>query len=80
MKIDALLKIAENYRRFGKMSNPELLWRMKKFVNSLDLPIDSDIDVMFEVIADRLYPEYDGENVTWTETGWITPRGSIDYE
>lgn len=27
----------------------------------------------------RLYPEYDGENVFTTETGWATPDGPVNY-
>jgi len=71
--------MGETHFRFAKMDNAELLWWMKSFVNTLDLRIDSNADAMFHAIEDRLYPEYDGENVTWSETGWDTPEGPVDY-
>ena len=30
-------------------------------------------------ISDRLYPEYDGEKVTFQDYGWKTPEGDIVY-
>lgn len=36
-------------------------------------------EAIFCEIAERLFPEYDGEKVTWEQYGWNTPDGSIEY-
>jgi|GEM_PF-4634694 len=64
---------------WADMDNRELLWHLKNYVNSLNLDQLGTADSMFSEIENRLYPEYDGENVHWTETGWVTPDGEVNY-
>lgn len=66
--------------KFNSMDNKELCWNSINFANSLDLDITGSADAMICTIQDRLYPEYDGEKIKWTETGWETPDGEINYE
>lgn len=47
-------------------------WRGQQHVMGVNLAI-------LDQLENRLYPEYDGENVRMTDTGWITPDGPVDY-
>lgn len=45
-----------------------------------DTPIMTVAETILTEIENRLYPEYDGETVTVTEHGWMTPEGEIRYD
>jgi hypothetical protein len=66
-------------KHFGKMDNRELCWHFIEFVDSLNLGITNPADSMCETIVDRLYPEYDGDEITRQEYGWLTPEGRVEY-
>jgi hypothetical protein len=76
--IDHMLSEAALSERLKQMDNPELVWRFYK----TELPgrlLGIELAYVDEIIR-RLYPEWDGENVESTETGWRTPEGEIKYE
>ncbi|HKX31224.1 MAG TPA: hypothetical protein VJ302_26275 [Blastocatellia bacterium] len=61
-----------------KMDDRQLLWCLMKS-RLWERPIGSTEDMILQELADRLYPEFDGENVIWQPWGWLTPTGEIRY-
>jgi hypothetical protein len=68
-------KISE---RVAKMDNRELLWWVVKVLVK-DVSLMGVESHLLTALEDRLFPEYDGEKVQITETGWKTPNGEITY-
>lgn len=62
----------------AKMEDKLLLWCLMK-AGMWRMPIGSIQDMLLQELADRLYPEFDGINVIWTEYGWSTSEGEIRY-
>jgi len=78
---EALMEMSRRASGLKKMDGRKLLWLAKKFkvwgLNDCDIfSIESDI---VSEIERRLYPEYDGERVTYQEWGWQTYEGEIRY-
>ena len=76
-----LLKSFKRTDKISKMDDRELLWCLKAHK-----VWESDDDGVFDMKSDlvdaletRLYPEYDGDKVTWEEWGWKTENGEIRY-
>ena len=65
--------------KLREADNKKLLWLVmgtEAWKNSPVFGIEGDI---FSELENRLYPEYDGDLVTWQEWGWKTPEGDIRY-
>lgn len=75
--IQRFMKMMRLQQRFRTMDNRELCWHFIEFTNSLNLDIDSEADQLCETIVERLYPEYDGNDITREDWGWQTPQGRI---
>ena len=65
--------------RIRKMDNKELAFCLLKSDCYNQLPMNSPESLLIDEIVDRLYPEFDGETVTFEEWGWNTPEGEIRY-
>lgn len=65
--------------RARKMDNRELVWRFYQTDIAGQIAITGPASAIFEEIIRRLYPEWDGDSVTSTATGWATPEGEINY-
>jgi hypothetical protein len=61
------------------MDDKKLLWYLINTDFWKDFPCTGVDGALLGRLSDRLYPEYDGENVYSTETGWHTPEGEINY-
>ena len=74
-----ILDMCRRSEGIKKTDNKKLLWMAKKFGVFDDEEIFSlKADIIGE-IENRLYPEYDGEKVTWEKWGWQTYQGEIRY-
>ncbi len=78
-----LLGMVSDAKRIEAMDNRELLWRCMntpfwKRVNSM--PLNSPTVNLLAELENRMYPEYDGDNVEFMPWGWKTPEGDIRYE
>lgn len=65
--------------KLKEAENKKLLWLAMSTTawKSVDvMGVEAEI---FSEIENRLYPEYDGETVTFEEWGWKTPVGEIRY-
>lgn len=70
MELNAKLKEADNRKLLWLAMNTEA-WKSVGVMG-----VEADI---FAEIESRLYPEYDGETVTFEDWGWRTPDGEIRY-
>lgn len=57
----------------------KLLWLLLSTPQFHDWPMTGPISAIRDAIENRLYPEYDGDNVTFEEWGWNTPEGKLEY-
>lgn len=74
-----LLQQMDLMSKLKETDNRKLLWlgMNTKAWKSLDVGgVEAEI---FGEIENRLYPEYNGETVTFEEWGWNTPEGEIRY-
>lgn len=62
------------------MDDKQLLWYLMQTDFWKDFPCTGVQGALLDRLSDRLYPEYDGETVYSTETGWHTPQGEINYK
>lgn len=82
-KVDAFLKMMfttcalHDWTR--DMDGPELVFWMTKCGLGDAIKCGSLQEAVWEELEARLNPEYDGEAVTMTETGYMTPSGPVDY-
>jgi hypothetical protein len=59
--------------------NRKILWLAMQTAPWLNCPLMSvQADILAE-LEGRMYPEYDGDSVKFTEWGWQTPEGEIRY-
>lgn len=59
--------------------NRKILWLAMQTAPWLNCPLRStQADILAE-LESSMYPEYDGDKVTFTEWGWQTPEGEIRY-
>lgn len=59
--------------------NRKILWLAMQTEPWLNCdPMSTAADILAE-LESRMYPEYDGESVTFHEWGWQTPDGEIRY-
>lgn len=70
MELNAKLKEADNRKLLWLAMSTEA-WKSVGVMG-----VEADI---FAEIESRLYPEYDGDTVTFQEWGWRTPDGDIRY-
>jgi len=78
-QLNWLLREIELNAKLKEADNKKLLWLAMNTApwKSLDvMGVEAEI---FGEIENRLYPEYDGETVTFEEWGWKTPDGEIRY-
>ncbi len=62
----------------SEADNRKLLWLAIQLPFWNTAAFGTDAAILSE-IENRLYPEYDGENVKLQEWGWSTPDGDIAY-
>jgi len=77
----ALLDDLRASEALKQCDNPKLLWLFAKAIEGWRAQqhcLGVNLNII-DQIENRLYPEYDGENVRMTDTGWITPDGPVDY-
>lgn len=59
--------------------NRKILWLAMQTEPWLNCPLMCvQADILAE-LESRMYPEYDGDTVKFTEWGWQTPEGEIRY-
>lgn len=77
-RLTEMIRVSASLR---ECDNKKLLWLFhqsaKQWIDSL--PITSVACDIISEIENRLVPEYDGETVYMTKTGWMTPEGPINY-
>lgn len=74
-----LLREMELMSKLKEADNRKLLWlamNTKAWKEADVLGVEAEI---YAEIENRLYPEYDGETVTFEEWGWRTPNGDVRY-
>ena len=71
-------RLAVFNNELARMDDRQLLWCLMKS-RLWEQPIGSTEDMILQELTDRLYPEFDGENVSWEPWGWMTPNGEIRY-
>lgn len=74
-----LKKSMEQSAKIRGWDNKRLLWTAKILGIEDEMTIFSPLETVWGEIEKRLYPEYDGETITWEEWGWMTPEGEIRY-
>lgn len=67
------------HEELQQADNRKLLWLLLNTPQFRDWPMDGPLGAIRDEVENRLYPEYDGEKVQMTETGWQTPEGPISY-
>ena len=75
-----LLKFIGASKALRECDNKELCWLFERTSAFNELNILSVDAAIFYEISDRLYPEFDGDEVTSEEWGWKTPEGDIVYD
>ncbi len=66
-------------KQVKQMDNKELLHHLISIFHRMNVHTLSTDDFILSEVEDRLFPEYDGETVTWENWGWHTPVGDIVY-
>lgn len=66
-------------KRVEQMDNRELLFWFNQSDLMANAPFGGFESALLDAIGNRLYPEYDGENVVMEEWGYSTPEGPIVY-
>lgn len=77
-----LLEELERHTAIEQMDNRKLLWclmqtEVSKQINHM--PLSCVTVALFSELERRLYPEYDGDSVTFRDWGWKTPEGEVRY-
>lgn len=65
--------------KLKEADNRKLLWLAKNTKAWKDADMFGVEAEIYAEIENRLYPEYDGETVTFEEWGWRTPEGDVRY-
>lgn len=78
-QIDWLIGEAKMTAKVAEADNRKLLWLAMTSRIWKQVPMGGAVGAIFTEIENRLYPEYDGEKVTFEEWGWRTPEGDIRY-
>ena len=78
-QFQTLITMVERSKKLENMDNKKLLWIAKKLGICDEIEVFSPLDDVWAEIENRLYPEYDGIEITWEEWGWKTPDGEIRY-
>jgi len=60
---------------FKNMSNAELAWQIYQTKERGEMGALTVFDQCFDEILERLYPDFDGENIVYDDLGWITKDG-----
>jgi hypothetical protein len=84
------IQIINTFEAFGRamlameaMDDRKLLWLVKRvWLNKLadDFQVLSFQEALLNELENRLYPEYDGDSVTYEDWGWRTPEGPLIYD
>lgn len=78
-QLNWLLQEIELNAKLKEADNKKLLWLAMNTAPWKSLDVMGVEPEIFGEIENRLYPEYDGETVTFEEWGWRTPTGDIRY-
>lgn len=78
-QIEWLLGQIDLIDKLKKANNRKLLWLAMNTKPWKEQNLGSIEGEIFGEIENRLYPEYDGETVTFQEWGWRTPDGDVRY-
>ena len=70
IELNAKLKESDN-RKLLWLAMNTMLWKERDMIG-----VETEI---LNEVENRLYPEYDGETVTFEEWGWRTPDGDVRY-
>jgi len=79
-QLERIVRAIEMAHTVKQYDNKKLLWFAMQTKAWTDTPIMTVAETILTEIENRLYPEYDGETVTVTEHGWMTPEGEIRYD
>lgn len=74
-----LLGEIDMHSKLKEADNRKLLWLAMNTPMWKHLDMIGVVSAIFTEVENRLYPEYDGETVTFEEWGWRTPTGDIRY-
>ena len=74
-----LIREIELMSKLKEADNRKLLWLAKNTKAWKDADMFGVEAEIYAEIENRLYPEYDGETVTFEEWGWRTPEGDVRY-
>ena len=74
-----LLNEMELLAKLKECDNRKLLWLAKNTKAWKEADLFGVEAGIYAEIENRLYPEYDGENVTFQNWGWLTKEGEIRY-
>ena len=76
---DWLRREIDKVSKLKAADNRKILWLAMQTEPWLNCdPMSAAADILAE-LESRMYPEYDGDSVRFTEWGWQTPEGEIRY-
>jgi len=79
LNIEAFQTLLSDNRKLSKMDNKELAWVVLKLFSTSDDEVLGRKGLVIDEVVNRLYPEWDGDLVEMTQTGWKTPEGEVNY-
>jgi hypothetical protein len=77
--IDKFQTFLSDNRKLQGMDNQELAWVVLRLFSTSDDEVLGRKGLVIDEVVNRLYPEWDGDLVEMTQTGWRTPEGEINY-
>lgn len=77
--IEKMFTYIKRMETIKKWDNKQLLWSLKKMGIEENIEVFGALDMIWGELEERLYPEFDGDKITWEEWGWNTPEGEIKY-
>lgn len=77
--VQAFVKHITTMDGLKNCDNKKLVWLVMQTEFFKDAPALGVEAAIIDELLNRLYPEWDGENVTIEDWGWQTPNGEIRY-
>lgn len=77
--LDKFQTLLNDYRKLERMDNQELAWVVLKLFSTSDDEVLGRKGLVIDEVVSRLYPDWDGDTIEMTETGWKTPEGEMNY-
>ncbi len=77
--LDHIFEECRIHEGVAKCDDRKLLWLLLTTPQFKDWPMTGPVSAIRDEIENRLYPEYDGDKVSFQEWGWSTPDGEVRY-